>query len=166
MTNNTRRSRKGFTLVELIVVIAILGVLAAIIVPTTLHFVNQANDEAAADELSVIMNAVDAGLNDYIGDSSEAIDADAIAEILTKANLTATENGITIALSASDGNLLLQVRTDYSGDIEKTLTKTYSGLGHRLASGTGDAAFGTVSSSYTLTKITIQGTALSEAAGA
>ncbi len=158
MTNNTRRSKKGFTLVELIVVIAIIGVLAAIIVPTTLHFVNQANDEAAGDELRVIMNAVDAGLNSYIGDSAAAISASTISDILTAANLTATENGITIALSASGDDLLLQVRTNYTGLDENTLTKTYSGLGHRLAADFGNATG--------LTNITIQGTALSETAGA
>ena len=40
------KSRKGFTLIDLIVVIAILGILAAILVPSILGFVGQANKAA------------------------------------------------------------------------------------------------------------------------
>lgn len=40
------KSRKGFTLIELIVVIAILGILAAILVPSILGYVDQANEAA------------------------------------------------------------------------------------------------------------------------
>ena len=40
------KSRKGFTLIELIVVIAILGILAAILVPSILGYVDQANKSA------------------------------------------------------------------------------------------------------------------------
>lgn len=42
-----RENKKGFTLVELIVVIVILGILAAILVPSFLGYMNKAKDSQA-----------------------------------------------------------------------------------------------------------------------
>lgn len=97
-----RNKKKGFTLVELIVVIAIIGVLAAIIVPTTLHFVNQGREEAANTELTEIKNAVNNGLT--IGGECSP---DGIKEILAAASITGTgsDNTVTITIrDAADGN--------------------------------------------------------------
>jgi type IV pilus assembly protein PilA len=51
MKNITKKSKKGFTLIELVVVIAILGILAAILVPVISGFIEtakQATDNANA----------------------------------------------------------------------------------------------------------------------
>lgn len=62
------RRHKGFTLIELIVVIMILGILATIAVPKFLKTSARAHDNATRQSLAVVRNAIELYTADHNGE--------------------------------------------------------------------------------------------------
>ena len=95
------RGNRGFTIVELIVVIAILGILAAIIIPSIMSVADSGDDEAKAAERHNLQTAVYAMLikaGKYTLDNPGAGYYDAVDELAEIHDVTATNKGTTLHL--------------------------------------------------------------------
>ena len=59
-TNATRRNRRGFTLVEMLLVITIIGILAALVIPKMMGRSEQARQAAVRADIASVKTALDA----------------------------------------------------------------------------------------------------------
>ena len=113
-----RTNKKGFTIVELVVVIAVIAILAAVMIPTFSGVTKDAKKKAALQE---VKSAYSATLAAELTDNS---DSDPLND--------ASAAGTTIYVLASDGETVVAVTANGVPTIDTTNTATYKVAGGKI----------------------------------
>lgn len=130
-----KTTKKGFTLIELIVVIAIIGVLAAILVPSMLGYVKKSKVSSANSAANSLLKAINTALVEVDEESQKAGDFGTI-----------TCNGSSITSTMPTGVTAAAFKDKVDNYMEKAKNKTWEA---QCKSGVCIAAAIQVDSTYT-----------------
>lgn len=106
--NNKKKDNKGFSIVELIIVVAIMAILVGLLAPQYIKYVEKSRKSADASNLSELVNA----LQVYAADADENLPADEYYITITKTNTTVTAK--TEANSAKAVEAVIATAPDYA----------------------------------------------------
>lgn len=123
-------NKKGFTIVELVIVIAVMAVLAAVLIPTFSNVISNSKDTKAVTEIKGIY---DATLADDLADQNDENDV-----VYGKGTIYVINNNRLIEVKEGSASLIGRIEKDdveavsgetnkyKKGDITYTLTHTYN----------------------------------------
>ena len=119
-----KSSKKGFTLVELIVVLVILAILAAMLVPALVGYIDRAKKEKEFQAASTVYTAAQALATEAYGQGKTSAQAETYAENVTEikklTGIDVDANGVDVTMATPgdagiEGFTIKQIKVTFDG---------------------------------------------------